>query len=89
MKNYTAEEILVLSRAEKEPRLLAVALFLEGHSRTDVAERLKVARGSVAKYLVSGPRGLDAKLSHLKPKAATKYIYRRTKYEFPLRQTDR
>lgn len=47
--------------------LLAVALFLEGSSRTDVALRLKVARASVnawvAKYLASGLKGLDAKKS--------------------------
>jgi len=67
LKVYSAEEILALSRAEKEPRmrLLAVALFLEGNSRTDVALRLKVARASVnawvAKYLASGLKGLEAK----------------------------
>lgn len=46
-------------------RLLAVALFLEGNSRTEVALRLKVARASVnawvAKYLSNGLVGLDAK----------------------------
>lgn len=69
MKIYSAEEILAFSRAEKEPRkrmrLLAVSLFLEGNSRTDVALRLKVARASVntwvAKYLANGLKGLDAK----------------------------
>lgn len=69
MKNYTAEEILTLSRAEKEPRkrirLLAVSLFIEGHSRTEVTNRLKVARGSVntwvSKYLAYGLKGLDTK----------------------------
>jgi len=69
LKVYSAEEILALSRAEKEPRkrmrLLAVALFLEENSRTDVALRLKVARASVnawvAKYLAIGPKGLEAK----------------------------
>ena len=69
MKNYTSEEILALSRAEKDPRkrirLLAVSLFLEGRSRTEVTNRLKVARGSVntwvAKYLAHGLKGLDAK----------------------------
>lgn len=69
LKTYSAEEILALSRAEKEPRkrmrLLAVALFLEGNSRTEVACRLKVARASVnawvAKYLARGVIGLDAK----------------------------
>ncbi|MCL1129532.1 helix-turn-helix domain-containing protein [Shewanella sairae] len=62
MKTYSAEEILALSRAEKEPRkrmrLLAVALFREGNSRTEAALRLKVARASVnawvAKYLANG-----------------------------------
>ncbi len=61
--------MLALSRAEKEPRkrmrLLAVELFLEGNSRTDVALRLKVARASVnawvGKYLASGLKGLEAK----------------------------
>ena len=69
MTNYTVEEILALSRAEKDPRkrirFLAVSLFLEGHRRNDVANRLKVARGSVntwvAKYLSHGIKGLDAK----------------------------
>jgi len=69
LKIYSAEEILALSRAEKESRkrmrLLAVALFLEGNSRTDVALRLKVARASVnawvAKYLASGLKGLETK----------------------------
>ncbi|GIU41119.1 hypothetical protein TUM4438_04150 [Shewanella sairae] len=39
-------------------RLLAVALFREGNSRTEAALRLKVARASVnawvAKYLANG-----------------------------------
>ncbi|GIU21793.1 hypothetical protein TUM4445_41270 [Shewanella sp. MBTL60-112-B2] len=69
MKTYSAEEILALSRAEKAPhkriRLLSVALFLEGNSRTEVALRLKVTRASVnawvAKYLANGVKGLDAK----------------------------
>ncbi|QFU24040.1 IS630 family transposase [Shewanella sp. YLB-09] len=69
LKNYTAEEILALSRAEKDPRkrirLLAVSLFLEGHNRTEVTKRLKVARASVnawvSKYLTYGLKGLDAK----------------------------
>ena len=69
MKNYTSEEILALSRAEKAPRkrirLLAVSLFLERRSRTEVTNGLKVARGSVntwvAKYLAHGLKGLDAK----------------------------
>ena len=69
MKTYSAETLLALSRAEKEPRkrmrLLAVALFLEGNNRTNVALRLKVPRASVntwvAKYLANGLKGLDAK----------------------------
>ena len=85
MKNYTAEEILALSRAEKEPRkrirLLAVSLFLEGHRRNEVANRLKVARGSVntwvAKYLSHGIKGLDAK----KNKGRDSYLTTRQKQQ--------
>ena len=46
-------------------RLLAVSLFYEGNSRTDIAKRLNTARSSVNKwvssYLENGLGGLDNK----------------------------
>ncbi|WP_374027205.1 IS630 family transposase [Pseudoalteromonas sp. JSTW] len=64
-----AEQLLALSRKEpnarKRIRLLAVSLFYEGNSRTDIAKRLNIARSSVNKwvssYLEQGLYGLDNK----------------------------
>ena len=61
--------------------MLAVSLFLEGHRRNEVANRLKVARGSVntwvAKYLAHGLKGLDAK----KNKGRDSYLTTRQKQQ--------
>ncbi|WP_428847828.1 helix-turn-helix domain-containing protein [Shewanella abyssi] len=75
---------MALSRAENEPRkrirLLAASPFLEGHSRTEVTNRLKVARGSVntwvANYLAYGLKGLNTK----KNKGRDSWITSRSKH---------
>ncbi len=69
MNQNIAEQLLALSRKEpnarKRIRLLAVSLFYEGNSRTDIAKRLNIARSSVNKwvssYLEQGLYGLDNK----------------------------
>ncbi|EWH05482.1 transposase [Pseudoalteromonas lipolytica SCSIO 04301] len=69
MNQNIAEQFLALSRKEpnarKRIRLLAVSLFYEGNSRTDIAKRLNIARSSVNKwvssYLEQGLYGLDNK----------------------------
>lgn len=76
--NHTAEDILKLSRAEKNARkrmrLLAIAQFLECKNRTQVANQLKISRTSVnkwvAQYLESGVDGLEAR----KAKGRTPYL---------------
>ncbi len=65
----TSEDLLKLSRAEKNARkrmrLLALSHFLECKNRTLVANMLKISRTSVNKwvtqYLSSGLDGLDAR----------------------------
>ena len=60
-------DLLALAKAEtnarKRIRLLALAHFQEGHSRTDIARYLKVGRASVNKwvtnFLLHGVSGLD------------------------------
>jgi len=82
LKNYTAREILTLSRAEKEDRkrlrLLAVSLFLEGHSQTEVTNRLKVTREGVntwiANYLAYGLKGRDSYLILCQKRQFSAYI---------------
>ena len=72
MKIDTAHYVLTLSKAEsdapKRIRLLAIALFLEGKNRAQIARHLKASRASVnkwvANYLLDGLTGLDA----IKPK---------------------
>ena len=67
--NQTAEELLKLSRAEKNARkrmrLLAIAQFLECKNRTQVANQLKISRTSVnnwvSSYLAVGLDGLEAR----------------------------
>lgn len=67
--NHTTEDILKLSRAEKNARkrmrLLAIAQFLECKNRTQVAHQLKVSRTSVnnwvTQYLEVGLDGLEAR----------------------------
>ena len=69
MNPNISEQLLALSRKEpnarKRMRLLAVSLFYEGNSRTDIAKRLNTARSSVNKwvssYLEHGLDGLDNK----------------------------
>ncbi len=69
MNSGIAQQLLRLSRKEqnarKRMRLLAVSLFYEGNSRTNIAKRLNIARGSVnkwvASYLECGLLGLDNK----------------------------
>ena len=64
-----SKQLLALSRKEpnarKRIRLLAVSLFFEGESRTNIAKRLNTARGSVNKwvsnYLNNGVAGLNNK----------------------------
>lgn len=66
---HTAEDLLKLSRAEKNARkrirLLAISQFLECKNRTLVASQLKISRTSVNKwvnqYLESGLDGLEAR----------------------------
>ena len=67
--NQTAEELLKLSRAEKNARkrmrLLAIAQFLACKNRTQVANQLKISRTSVnnwvSSYLAVGLDGLEAR----------------------------
>ena len=66
---HTAEDILKLSRAEKNARkrmrLLALSQFLDCKNRTQVANQLNISRTSVNKwvtqYLESGLDGLEAR----------------------------
>ncbi len=72
MSSHTPQELLSLSKLEKDPnkrmRLLAVSLFLENQNRAQIARQLKVSRGSVNKwvsnYLMSGMAGLEDKPRH-------------------------
>lgn len=85
MNNLAAPELTVLSRAETDPRkrirLLAVAHFLDGHSRYEIARMLKVARRSVntwiSAYLCTGIDGLEAK----KAKGRTSYLSEKQKQQ--------
>lgn len=69
MNSKLSQQLLTLSRKEqnarKRMRLLAVSLFFEGNTRTDIAKRLNIARSSVNKwvssYLECGLSGLDTK----------------------------
>ena len=69
MNSHIAQQLLALSRKEpnarKRIRLLAVSLFYDGNSRSDIAKRLNTARSSVNKwvssYLEDGLSGLDNK----------------------------
>jgi len=66
---HTSEDLLKLSRAEKNARkrirLLAIAQFLECKNRTQVANQLKISRTSVnnwvTQYLEAGLNGLEAR----------------------------
>ena len=66
---HTSEDLLKLSRAEKNARkrmrLLALSQFLDCKNRTQVANQLNISRTSVNKwvtqYLESGLDGLEAR----------------------------
>jgi transposase len=66
---HTSEDLLKLSRAEKNARkrmrLLALSQFLECKNRTQVANQLNISRTSVNKwvtqYLEAGLDGLEAR----------------------------
>lgn len=80
---YTSEQLLALSKSEKNSRkrirLLALSHFLDGKSRTYIAEILKVSRTSVnlwvSNYLTDGLEGLESK----KPKGRTSYLTQQQK----------
>jgi len=79
LKSYTSEELLILSRKEsnarKRIRLLAISHFLNGDSRTAIANRLSVARSSVnawvSNLLNEGLAGLDNKGGAGRPRLLT------------------
>ena len=80
---YTSEQLLALSKSEKDSRkrirFLALSHFLDGKSRTYIAEILKVSRTSVnlwvSNYLTNGLEGLESK----KAKGRTCYLTERQK----------
>ena len=80
---YTSEQLLALSKSEKDSRkrlrLLALSHFIDGKSRTYIAEILKVSRTSVnlwvSNYLSAGLEGLESK----KAKGRTCYLTERQK----------
>ena len=79
MSNLTSKDLLALSRKEpngrKRVRLLAVSYFKEGLSRTEISLRLKVARGSVNKwvsnFLQHGINGLENRPIQGRPHSLT------------------
>lgn len=79
LKNYTSAELLALSRKEpnarKRMRLLALSYFLTGDNRTEIANRLSVARSSVntwvSNFLNEGLGGLDNKSGAGRPRLLT------------------
>jgi len=91
MTQYSAEEILLLSKREKNAnkriRLLAVAQFIECQNRAQVSRPLKVSRRSVNdwvnNYLTSGLAGLEDKprqgrtslLTQQQKEQLTRYIH--------------
>lgn len=74
----SSKQITELSRSEKDPRkrirLLAIAHFVDGHNRSQIASMLKVARRSVntwvSRYLSEGINGL----SHRKAKGKESHL---------------
>ena len=74
----TPEQLTLLAKSEKDARkkirLLAIAHFLSGHNRTQIAQMLMVSRRMtnkwVTNYLTNGLEGLEAK----KPKGRRSYL---------------
>lgn len=78
MKKDTVEELIKLARAEKDARkkmrILAIAHFLDGKNRTEIAAILHMSRRIindwVQRYLNQGLQGLESK----KPKGRSSYL---------------
>lgn len=80
MQNYSSEQLITLSKSEKDARmrmrLLAVARFLETHNRALVARQLKLSRTSVNAWVKSYlTEGIDALRSDMSNQNASKMTH--------------
>ncbi len=80
MSNYSAEQLVALSKSEKDARmrirLLAIARFLETHNRALVARQLKLSRTSVNAWVKTYlAKGIDALKSDMSNQNASKMTY--------------